>query len=64
VMGDYWVIINNIAVEPSTYVLLPQEVMAGAHRGEKNGKISFWLQPREYEQPGFREAWERIGRGD
>jgi hypothetical protein len=30
-------------------------------KGEKNGKISFWLQPRDYEIEEFREKWARIG---
>jgi hypothetical protein len=34
-----------------------------AHRGEKNGKVSFWLQPRDYATNKFREKWEQIGSG-
>ena len=62
-MGDFWVIINRVVSAPSAFVLLPSEVKARAHRGEKDGRISFWLQPAEYDQPQFREAWERIGHG-
>lgn len=62
--GDYFVICRNIAKEiPDCFVLTPKEVTALAHRGEKDGKISFWLQPREYEAEVFREAWPRIGVG-
>jgi len=25
--------------------------------------VSYWLQPGDYEQDPFREAWERIGHG-
>jgi hypothetical protein len=25
--------------------------------------VSFWLQPADYDQEQFREAWERIGHG-
>jgi hypothetical protein len=63
VMGDFWVIINRIAVQPTAFVMLPQEVIARAHRGEKDGKVSYWLQPTEYDQDAFREAWARIGHG-
>ena len=30
---------------------------------EKDGKVSYWLQPGSYEQPHFKEAWSRIGHG-
>ena len=63
VMGDFWVVINHEAGTPVAHVLLPSEVQALAHRGEKDGRVSYWLQPREYEQPQFREAWGRIGHG-
>jgi hypothetical protein len=63
-MGDFWVIVNRVASEtPSAFVLKPSEVKALAHRGEKDGRISFWLQPGTYDQPQFKEAWERIGHG-
>lgn len=63
VMGDFWVIINRVATSPTAFVLLPSEVSTLAHRGEKEGRVSFWLQPRDYEQDNFREAWGRIGHG-
>jgi len=40
---------------------MPDEVRELAHRGEKEGRVSFWLQPTSYDQDGFREAWHRIG---
>jgi hypothetical protein len=45
-------------------VLTPAEARQSAHRGEKNGKISFWLQPAQYEQKQFLEKWDRIGQGE
>lgn len=63
VMGDFWVIINRVATTPSAFILLPSEVKQLAHRGEKEGRVSFWLQPRDYDVDSFREAWDRIGRG-
>jgi len=61
VMGDYWIIVNNVSSEPKAYVMLPNEVKQSAHRGEKNGRISYWLQPAAYEKPAFAEGWGRIG---
>ncbi len=64
IMGDFWVIVNKVATPtPSAFILLPSEVRERAHRGEKDGRVSFWLQPADYEQDPFREAWERIGHG-
>jgi hypothetical protein len=62
-MGDFWVIVSGIATRPKAFVLLPSEVATSAHRGEKDGRVSFWLQPKEYEQRQFEEAWDRIGDG-
>ena len=64
VMGHFWVIVNNVASDPQTYVLLPDEVRQLAHRGEKDGRVSFWLQPSSYCVEEFHEAWERIGDPD
>jgi hypothetical protein len=44
--------------------LLGWNVMPTAHRGERDDRVSFWLQPRQYENESFREAWHRIGHGD
>ena len=63
VMGDFWVIVNQIGTNPSTFVLLPTEVKGLCHRGEKDGRISYWLQPRNYENESLRDAWHRIGNG-
>lgn len=63
VMGDIWIIVNKVATFPSAFILLPSEVRELAHRGEKEDRISYWLQPRSYDQPQFHENWERIGHG-
>jgi hypothetical protein len=61
IMGDFWVIVNNILTSPATYVLVPSEVKQFAHREEKDGKVSYWLQPSSYCIESFHEAWDRIG---
>lgn len=60
VMGDFWIIINNLATEPQSFILTPDEVKARAHRGEKDGRVSYWLQPRDYAVEEFRDGWSRI----
>ena len=62
-MGDFWIVVNGVATSPKAYILLPSEVKGLAHRGEKEGRVSFWLQPPAYCQPQFEEAWSRIGEG-
>lgn len=63
-MGNYWIVVNNLQAIPSAYILTPIEVRDLAHRGEKEGRISYWLQPREYAVERFLNAWDRIGCGD
>jgi len=63
-MGEFWVIVNNILADPRVFVLLPSEVKKLAHRGEKDGRVSYWLQPTAYDRESFRNAWHRIGHGD
>ncbi len=60
-MGDFWVIVNNVLTSPVAYVLVPLEVRRLAHRGEKDGRVSYWLQPSSYCVQEFQEAWNRIG---
>ena len=47
--------------KPECFILTPAEVRSLAHRGEKENRVSFWLQPRTYEAEAYREAWDRIG---
>ena len=63
-MGDFWVIVNKIATDPAVFIMSPGEVKELAHRGEKDGRVSYWLQPTSYDTDAFRGAWHRIGRGD
>ncbi|MEM7681473.1 MAG: hypothetical protein AAF288_05925 [Planctomycetota bacterium] len=64
IMGDYWVIVNNaINARRQSFVLESDEVRKLAHRGEKGGRVSYWLQPRAYDVVAFRERWDRIGEG-
>ena len=62
-MGDYWIIITNVSNDPNAFIMKPEEVKALAHRGEKNGNVSYWLQPASYDTKEFKEAWDRIGQG-
>ncbi len=61
IMGDFWIIVNGAVATPSAYILLPTEVQKLAHRGEKDARVSYWLQPSAYCVKQFHEAWYRIG---
>jgi hypothetical protein len=62
--GDFFVICRNVASEaPECFILKPQEVRDLAHRGEKDGRVSYWLQPKQYAVSEFQENWSRIGSG-
>jgi hypothetical protein len=50
------------AANPVCFVMKQEEVKQLAHRGEKEGRVSYWLQPNDTDH--FREAWDRIGRCD
>lgn len=60
IMGDFWLIVNNVVGDPTTYIMLPEEIKNLAHRGEKEGRISYWLQPKAYAIEEYLEAWHRI----
>jgi hypothetical protein len=63
-IGDFFVVCCNVASDsPECHVLRPSEVRSLAHKGVKDDKTSFWLQPKHYDRPEFREAWDRIGKG-
>ncbi|NQT11834.1 MAG: hypothetical protein HQ582_03740 [Planctomycetes bacterium] len=64
IIGDFWVIVTKTDGDPCAYVMLPSEVTDGAHRGEKDGRVSYWLQPNAYDLEDFHEAWDRIGDGN
>ncbi len=56
-------IVRKLVVAEHEYGIPAHRHRELVHRGEKEGRISFWLQTLEYEQAKFREAWYRVGRG-
>ncbi|MGO9049731.1 MAG: hypothetical protein ACLQFW_23115 [Xanthobacteraceae bacterium] len=64
-IGDWWIIVTKTTTpNPECFIMKPDEIKRLAHRGEKEGRISYWLWPSKYQKDEFREAWGRIGRGD
>jgi hypothetical protein len=63
-MGDFWIIVHKVVTdEPVAFIMTPEEVQQRAHASGKADKISYWLEPRDYDVPEFREQWGRIGHG-
>jgi len=61
-MGDYWIIVTEaISKRPTCFILTPAEVRHWAHKGQnKEGKVSYWLQPSKYAKDDFRERWDLL----
>ena len=63
-IADYIVIcVRNYPDDPICFVMIPDEVKNLAYRGEKNERISYWLQPSAYDTDAYKEQWKRIGSG-
>ena len=61
IMGDYWIIVNNISAEPNVFIMLPEEVKKSAvQSGKRNGKVAFWLDRIAYELEAYKDAWQRL----
>ena len=60
-MADFVIIVRNVFDNPEVYVMKPEEIKQRLHKGVKNGKISYWLQPKNYED--FKDRWDIIGDG-
>jgi hypothetical protein len=59
--SDYLIICRNVVKQPEIFITKVAEIMASIHKGEKEGRFSYWLQPKDYER--FKDNWDRIGRG-
>jgi hypothetical protein len=62
-LGDWWIIVTMVTTDPMCFIMKPDEVRKRAVR-DQNGAQAYWLPHREYNTDKFREAWDRIGRGD
>ena len=61
IIADYLVICRNVFEIPEIFITTFKDIESQIHRGERAGKISYWLQPKDYE--GFKNNWELIGNG-
>jgi hypothetical protein len=63
-LADYMIVCRKvIEANPECFILRAEEVKDLANRNEKDGKVSYWLELRDYESERFRERWDRMGSG-
>ncbi len=58
-IAEYVFIVTNVFETPNLYVVDTQTMRPLIHEGVKNGKKSYWFQPKDYE--GFKDNWGIIG---
>ncbi|MCI4463705.1 MAG: hypothetical protein JHC30_06010 [Caldisericum sp.] len=62
IMADFVIVCTEVFTDkPEVYILTPDDVKKNIHKGVKDSKTSYWLQPQGYLK--FREAWGKIGKG-
>jgi hypothetical protein len=60
-IADYIIICRSIFEKPEIFIAETRMIINRIHKGVKNEKISYWLQPKDYEE--FRDNWKVIGEG-
>ena len=63
-IAEYFIIcVRDSSNNPKCYILDTKDIIKQAHKGEKDGRISYWLQRPKYEKVNYLENWEIIGSG-
>ncbi len=62
-IAEYVIICRKVLDEgkPEMFIIESSKVKEDIHKGEKNNKISYWLQPKKYEE--YKGNWDIIGNG-
>lgn len=61
-IAEYFIICREVIGDrPTCFIAKTREIHNLIHRREKNGKVSFWFQPKDYDR--FKDKWEIIGKG-
>lgn len=61
-LADYLVVCSKVIEDnPECFILTQEEFRELANRNEKDGRVSYWLELRDYVSERFREKWGRIG---
>jgi hypothetical protein len=61
--SDWWIItVNANTPSPICFVMTLVEIKGVAIRNvNRDGKVSYWLEPKSFMLPNFEEAWDRLG---
>ncbi|QRF75904.1 hypothetical protein Thermo_01413 [Thermoplasmatales archaeon] len=60
-IAEYIFIVNNVYEMPNLYIVDTSTAKPRIHEGIKNGRKSYWFQPRDYDE--FKDNWDIIGQG-
>lgn len=61
-IAEYVIICRKVFDEkPEIFIVKSNEVKDGIHKGKKDNKISYWLEPKDYEK--YKDKWDTIGDG-
>jgi hypothetical protein len=59
--ADYLIICTNVMEKPEMFITTPNEIRHTIHKGEKEGRISYWLQTKDYKE--FKDNWKILPNG-
>jgi len=61
-IAEYLIVCTKVFNEkPEVFVMRIDAIKSRIHEGTKNGRKSYWLQPKSYEE--FKDNWGIIGKG-
>jgi hypothetical protein len=59
--ADYLIICTNVMDSPELFVTTTNGIRHKIHKGQKEGRISYWLQTKDYRE--FKDNWEILPNG-
>jgi hypothetical protein len=60
--ADYLIICRSVLEDkPEIFIVSIDKIKSQIHEGIRNNKVSYWLQPKKYEQ--YKDNWEEKGSG-
>ena len=61
-IAEFLIFCLNVFDVPEAFIIKPEEIRDRIHEGIKDGKKTYWLQPKDYGE--FKNKWEEIGNGN
>jgi len=60
---DYLIICRNVIENPELFIIRIDELLQSnrIHQGEKEGRVSYWIEPKDYED--LKDKWEELESG-